>query len=218
MKRSVIIFFCIVTFIIGLFSGFVLRALIQRPSPGGPRSATATTNDTASVDFSDNETDQLINAAMRVARAISNDDYASLSRFVDPEYGVTFTPYSTVDFSSNLNFSADAIANAATDETDYIWGLDSASAPIRMTIPEYFDRYVWNTDYWSVTELGIDQVMYTGNSLETVADAYPDCRFVDFYIPSDAPSGRDWFSLKLVFRKTDTGWRLTGVIHGEWTA
>lgn len=218
MKRSVIVFFCIITFIIGLFSGFVLRALIQKPVLGGPRSAVDTANNAASADFSDNETDQLIGAAMRAARAISNDDYATLSHFVDPEYGVTFTPYSTVDFSSNLNFSADAIANAATDETDYIWGLDSASAPIRMTIPEYFDRYVWNTDYWSVTELGIDQVMYTGNSLETVADAYPDCRFVDFYIPSADPAGRDWFSLKLVFRKTDARWYLTGVIHSEWTA
>lgn len=217
MKRPIIVFLCVLTFVAGLFSGFVIRALIPA-APSGARSMVSSADTEARADDQYDETARLVTTAMRAARAISSGDYAALSGFVDPDAGVTFTPYSTVDFSSNLNFSADSLAGAAADESEYIWGLDSASTPIRMTIPEYFARYVWNVDYWAVTELGIDRVLYTGNSLENAADAYPGCRFVDFYIPSDDPSGRSWSSLKLVFRKADGDWYLTGIIHSEWTA
>ena len=90
----------------------------------------------------------LLAAACAVNRAIQQQNWASLSACVHPELGVTFTPYSTVDPDSDLTFTAEQIKNLAQDQTVYAWGYeDGRGDPIQMTMLQYFERYVYNTDY-----------------------------------------------------------------------
>ncbi len=221
VKRRIIVFFCCISLIVGLAAGFVLRGVVS-----GQQSAVHTGATSADASTSQQDTEalpdqkgRLVIAAMKAMRAIAEQDFEALASFVDPEEGVTFTPYSTVDPTSNLTFSADNLAAAGEDDTSYVWGLSSSdSSPIKMTVPEYFDSYVWNANYWDVAEIGIDTVLHSGNSLENVADAYPDCHFVDFYLPATDGTDRDWSSLKLVFRLSGSDWYLVGIIHSEWTA
>ncbi|MCC8063768.1 MAG: hypothetical protein LIO70_01625 [Clostridiales bacterium] len=221
MKRRIVVFFCFIALIVGLAAGFVLRGLVSEQQPSS-HTGIATAEPSASQQDAEESADQkgrMVITAIKAVRAISEQDFETLSTFVDPEEGVTFTPYSTVDPTSNLTFSADELADAEEDETAYVWGLSSSdSSPIKLTIPEYFDSYVWDADYWGVAELGIDTVLHSGNSLENVSDAYPGCHFVDFYLPATDDTDRDWSSLKLVFQQSGSEWYLVGIIHSEWTA
>ena len=162
----------------------------------------------------------LLNAACAVNRAIQRQDYTVLASYIHPSRGVTFTPYSTVDFNMDITFTPDQVKNLPQDQTVYTWGIeDGRGDPIQMTAMDYFARYVYDADYTQATEIGIDRIMTGGNALENLADAYPGCRYVDFSFPSADPvnDGLDWSSLKLVFQPEDDLWYLVGVVHGEWT-
>ena len=88
-----------------------------------------------------------------------------------------------------------------------------------MTISQYFETYVFNTDYTKAPQIGVDQIMMGGNALENLTEAYPNCRFIDFCFPQldAANQGLDWCSLKLVFEPGETNWLLVGIIHSQWT-
>ncbi|MCI8304285.1 MAG: hypothetical protein HFF52_06615 [Lawsonibacter sp.] len=233
MKRF-LIFPCILCLVIGLLVGVLLPIDFSREDP--PPSHSVNNNFISPVKSSDASGDvssdpdlpsldpadnfPLLAAACAVNRAIQQQNWASLSACVHPELGVTFTPYSTVDPDSDLTFTAEQIKNLAQDQTVYAWGYeDGRGDPIQMTMLQYFERYVYNTDYTQAQEIGIDRIITGGNALENLAEAYPGCRFVDFAFPSADPvhDGLDWSSLKLVFQPEPDRWCLVGVVHGEWT-
>ena len=157
------------------------------------------------------------NAVLEVLRA---GDVSALSALVDPELGLTFTPYSTVDPSSDLTFLPEQLDQAAISGSAYIWGTTQGRGdPITMTLPEYLSAYVFDADYAQAPEVAVDAVLLSGNALENVADAYPEGRFVDYTFPGLDPElgGFDWCSLKLVFEPWENDWYLVGLVHGEWT-
>lgn len=228
---------CVLCLVIGLLVGVLLPVDFQgddkpaaapggnngfTPPPGasqsGSGSAAAASADTDTLDLEDNF--PLLGSACSVNRCLQRQDWATLAAYVHPERGVTFTPYSTVDPESDLNFTADQIKNLDQDQTVYTWGFeDGRGDPIQMTILQYFERYVYNRDYTQAGQIGIDRIITGGNALENLTEAYPDCRFVDFCFPSADPvnDGLDWSSLKLVFQPEGEHWYLVGVVHGEWT-
>ncbi|MPM95528.1 hypothetical protein SDC9_142683 [bioreactor metagenome] len=162
----------------------------------------------------------LLEFAEKVTESIKEKNFQTLSTYIHPTKGVTFTPYSTVDLKANLNFKADKIKNAADDKNKYSWGLtDGKGEPIQLTISDYFDQYVYNADYLEASVIGIDQVIASGNSPENVSEEYPDARFVEFHYPSLDPAnnGFDWCSLKLVFEAYNGEYKLVGIIHSQWT-
>lgn len=177
-----------------------------------------TPDDVPSFNKKDNFT--LLDSACAVVQAMKQGDWDTLSSFVHPQQGVTFTPYSTVEPEMDLNFSAQQIKKLAKDESIYVWGFtDGKGDPIQMTMLDYFNRYVFNADYSQAPQIGIDRIQMTGNALENLTDVYTDCRFVDFCYPSIDPAygGADWQSLRLVFQDQNDRWYLVGIVHGEWT-
>ena len=91
--------------------------------------------------------------------------------------------------------------------------------PIRRTIAQFLEEFIFSVDYTQSTSVGVDEIVMSGNSLENLKEAYPDCRFVDLCYPSLDPAyeGLDWCSLKMVFAPTQSGWYLVGLIHSQWT-
>lgn len=162
----------------------------------------------------------LLTRALAVTQALKDGDYQALSQAAHPELGVTFTPYSAVDPQMDLTFSAGQLAQAAEDQTLYVWGAyDGRGNPIQLTMADYFSRFVFNADYTAAPYLAVDEVLAAGNALENVAEAYPDARFVEFHFPGldESQEGFDWCSLKLVFQVWEGDYKLVGVIHSEWT-
>lgn len=235
MKRY-FYFPCALCLVIGLLVGILLPVDFQgedkpaapggnsvfTPPPGASQpeggSSAAASVEAPPLDREDNF--PLLSAACAVNRCLQRQDWSTLSAYVHPERGVTFTPYSTVEPDSDLNFSADQIKTLAQDQNVYTWGFeDGRGDPIQMTILQYFERYVYDRDYTQAPEIGVDRIITGGNALENLAEAYPGCRFVDFGFPSADPvnDGLDWSSLKLVFQPEGEHWYLVGVVHGEWT-
>ena len=223
------VFACALCTAFGLLLGVLLPVDLTRPGPDGGMSTPALSlepagsqsgsgQETPALDPEDNFA--LLHAAGLACEAISRRDFTALASYVHPDRGVTFTPYSTVDFDTDLTFTADQIRALEQDQTTYVWGLeDGRGLPIQMTMAQYLDRYVWDADYTRAPELGIDQIITGGNALENLAEAYEGCRFVDFCYPSADPvnNGLDWSSLKLVFQAGEHSWYLVGIVHGEWT-
>ena len=223
------VFACALCTAFGLLLGVLLPVDLTRPGPGGGMSTPALSlepagsqsgsgQETPALDPEDNFA--LLHAAGLACEAISRRDFTALASYVHPDRGVTFTPYSTVDFDTDLTFTAEQIRGLEQDPTTYVWGLeDGRGLPIQMTMAQYLDRYVWDADYTRAPELGIDQIITGGNALENLAEAYEGCRFVDFCYPSADPvnDGLDWSSLKLVFQAGEHSWYLVGIVHGEWT-
>ena len=88
-----------------------------------------------------------------------------------------------------------------------------------MTPAEYFKQFVFDKDYTLASQIGVDAIVKSGNSLENISDVFPNVRFVDFHIPgSEKKSGSlDWSSLRLGFESWQGELKLTVVVHSEWT-
>ena len=182
--------------------------------PASPSAAVSTPGTQPAPD-----TDRLLERAARVLETLSDRDFQALSRLVHPERGVTLTPYSTVSDCDRV-LLPQQVSSLESDEEIYTWGLeDGIGEPIRLTGTEYFDRYVYNADYASAPEQGVDEVLMQGNALENVLTAYPDDHFVEYHFPGldESREGFDWCSLKVVLAPCEGDWHLVGLIHSEWT-
>lgn len=228
MKKTAIL--CLLALVLGCSSGLLLnvkylggRGVLDSDSPspapkGEPFTPLSTAGPQQVPELEGNG--PLLKAGGAVLAALKKGDIDALSSLIDPDRGITFTPYSTVTPHSDLTFLPDQLSQAGINGTRYVWGYTQGKGdPITLTLPEYLSAYVYNMDYASAPVIGVDRVLSSGNSLENVADAYPDARFIEYYFPSEDPAnnGLDWCALKLVFQYTDDAYWLVGVIHSEWT-
>lgn len=226
MKKTAML--CVLALLLGCTAGLLVnigildgRGLLSPPAPATtPAGVTSAPLLPVEEAFDTADNGPLLEAGDMVLEALKAGDTAALAALVDPDLGVTFTPYSTVDHGHDLTFLPDQLSQAGASETRYVWGYTQGKGDsISLTLPEYMDRYVFNTDYTRAPVIGVDRVLSSGNSLENVSDAYPGARFVEYYFPELDPGsgGLDWCSLKLVFQARDRAYRLVGIIHGEWT-
>ena len=154
---------------------------------------------------------------------IKDGDFAALSRFAHPDFGIVFSPHTTISLLTNRCFSAEQIAMFGTDTTVYVWGTHSCTGePIDMTPVEYFAEYVYPMDYYACASvIGVNRVVASGNALENTLDEFPNLLFVDFHIPGgerDAPDELDWSTLRLGFEEHDGRLWLTVILRSTWIA
>ena len=164
----------------------------------------------------------LITLAYTVLEHIRDDDFHALSQVVHPESGVVFTPYTTVNLSTDRRLSADQIAVLNTDTNIYIWGVYNGSGePIELTPAEYFMQFVPADSCLKASIIGVDQIVRSGNALENLTDELPGVKFVDFHIPASQGTSLedyDWSSLKLGFEEYEGRLWLTAIVFSKWTA
>ena len=155
-----------------------------------------------------------------VIKAISEKDMATLAEFVHPEKGVRFTPYTYVSPERDIVFNKNQIENFFQDENTYLWGFyDGIGDEINLTPTEYFDEFVYTSDFINAEEVGYNTVLSFGNALENQFEVYENPIIVEYYFPGFNPeyAGMDWQSLRLVFEEYEGKWYLTGIIHNQWT-
>ena len=164
---------------------------------------------------------QLTALAFDIIDNIKDGDYQALSNFAHPEYGVVFSPSSTINLSANKCFRAAQIAAFADDSNVYVWGVYSSSGePIEMTPNDYFAKFVFGKDFTSASVIGVNHIVRSGNALENMKEIFPYASFVDFHITGgerytvDDP---DWSSLRLGFEEYNGSLMLTLILHSEWT-
>ena len=163
---------------------------------------------------------ELESAADALLVSMRDGDFAAVAAWADPEQGVTFTPYSTVDFSHDRTVTAKELEQFPSDTAVYDWGTyDGSGEPIQLTCGEYWNKFVWNTDYTAAPTVTVDGMAGNGSAIENVTEAYPDASFVEYHFDQldSQYGGLDWCSLKLVFVPRDGAWKLVGIIHSQWT-
>lgn len=158
-------------------------------------------------------------SALRAIELIKAKDWESLAVMVHPEAGVRFTAYPYIELEEDQVFTAEQVAGLATNTTEYDWGrFDGSGDPIRLTVGDYYKRFIYDADFAQAPVIGRDHIIGLGNAIDNVKEAYPDGRFVEFHFPGTKQhDGIDWRSLKLVFEQQGETWHLVGIIHGEWT-
>lgn len=221
MRR--IILFSVLSLVLGIGLGMAAFVVLDRyvlpTEPAAQETPSPSVSPSLQVQGTQPDNAALTERAYQVLEAMSAQDWEGLSAWVSPEQGVTFTPYSYVS-ESDVCLTSDQVAQAGSDNTLYTWGAaDGSGEPIQLNVRDYFASYVLDADYTQAPVLGINRVISSGNSLENVEDAYPDCSFVEFYYPGidEALQGFDWCGLKLVFTQEAGEWYLVGVVHSQWT-
>lgn len=158
--------------------------------------------------------------AAELINAISDKDFEKVSEYVHPEKGVRFTPYTNVSVDNDVVLSQEEVKNFFNDKTTYIWGhYDGRGDDISLTPGEYYDEFICSEDFKNAEAIGYNEVLSSGNMAENQFEVYQNAIIVEYYFPGFNPDfgGADWKSLRLVFEEYEGTWRLTGIIHNQWT-
>jgi len=161
----------------------------------------------------------MIALAYTVLDYIKDDDFVALSRIVHPEFGVVFSPYATINLTTNRRLSSEQIAALDTDTSIYVWGVYNGSGePIELTPADYFAQFVSAAKHMDAPVIGVNQIVRSGNALENITDVFPNAKFVDFYISEEETTEElDWSSLRLGFEEYDGNLMLVAIIYSKWT-
>lgn len=171
---------------------------------------------------------ELEGASAALLESMQAGDFAAIAEWAD-EDGVTFTPYSTVNFTVDRTVTPAELAAFATDSAVYTWGIyDGSGESIEMTSADYWARFVWNTDYTAAPDVSVNRYVQQGNSWENAGNAYPcsplivaegQHSYVEYHFSGLDPDygGVDWCALKLAFVRRGDAWKLAGIVHSEMT-
>ena len=162
---------------------------------------------------------EMITLAYEILEFIRDEDFIALGRVVHPDHGVIFSPYATVNLSTDRHFEASQITRLDTDTNVYVWGVYNGSGePIELTPAEYLSHFVTAAEFLNTSVLGINEVVKSGNALENMTDIYPDMQFVDFHISRGEPGDEtNWCSLRLGFEDYHGVLRLIAIVYSSWT-
>ena len=152
---------------------------------------------------------------------IKNKQYSKLDSLVHPEKGIRFSPYATVDASTDKKFSKEEFAALFTTNKNkkYNWGsYDGSGDPILLTAPQYFNKFVYDANFLDPQKAGVNKVFKEGNSINNLESFYKDADFTESHFTgSRKSSGLDWKSVRLVFQQYNGRYYLVGIVHDGWT-
>ena len=214
MKKG---FPCVVLLLSGVIAGIIISYALfiftGFPAIGGARKQQAPSDEANNA--------ELTAMAYRILLYIKAGDYQALSKEAHPEYGVVFSPCTTITLATNRYFRPEQIAGFGEDSGEYVWGVRSSSGePIEMTPSDYFAKYVYDKDYAEAPVIGVDHIVKSGNALENIREIFQNARFVDFHInggDKETPDDLSWSSLRLGFEEYDGRLWLTVIVHSTWT-
>jgi hypothetical protein len=162
---------------------------------------------------------RLKNKAAEIAEILRNRDLVRLKDLIDPETGLTFSPYPYIDTETALSFSPQDLPRFQ-DNTKRIWGAyDGSGEPMEMTFKEYFEKFVYDQDFASAPEVSVNSLNGTGNSPFNGLEIFPGASYVEFHFPGFEKQyeGMDWESLILVMIPRGQDWKLCAIVHASWT-
>jgi outer membrane murein-binding lipoprotein Lpp len=158
--------------------------------------------------------------ADKILLALKNKDLSTVSRYVHPQKGLRFTPYTYINTTTDRIFTVADLSGLFSDSMIYIWGkYDGSGLPIQLTFSDYYARFIYDKNFLAAPQIYFDQVFQRGNMINNITMAYPQGTVLEYHFPGFVKEyeGMDWESLKLVFEQVDTEWYLVGIIHEQWT-
>jgi hypothetical protein len=157
-----------------------------------------------------------------IITAFKNFNYDSISRFIHPEEGVRFSPYSSISIKKDVLVKIEEVQawKNKKKQAKIEWGsFDGNDKPINLTADEYVKRFVYDVNFLKVDSIKVNKFIGNGNTVNNLTEVYPGTSFVEYYYPGvDKKNGPHyWRSLRLVYKFKDGKYFLVGVVHDEWT-
>lgn len=157
--------------------------------------------------------------AKAVITALRDKEMETLDALIHPEKGLLFSPYVHIDKETALVFGRSELP-ALDNEKIYTWGqFDGSGEPIKMTFGQYFERFVYDKDFASPEQIGMNEIKGSGNSLPNIQEVFPESQYVDYYFSGfeEQYAGMDWASLIIVLEEYQGRWYAVAVVHNQWT-
>ncbi|WP_079691755.1 hypothetical protein [Psychrobacter sp. DAB_AL43B] len=157
--------------------------------------------------------------ALRIQRALANNDFARITDDIHPTRGVRFSMYAYVHLDKDKVFSREQFAQYLQQpKIRFTWGdLDGTGELLVVPLTTYLDTWIDGKKY-NDARITVNTFESRGNMINNVNEAYPKADVVDFYYKgSDEYDGIDWRGMRLVFEDYQGKRYLVGIINDRWT-
>ena len=208
MKKLIIAMFILILLAL---NACTVDEVLDPDRPGYPVATLTPTNEPQ-------ETPTLEESAEQVINALAERDLETLAEFVHPEMGLRFSPYAFVRESHQV-FYPETLPGLVESDAVFVWGqYDGSGEPIELTFNEYYDEFVYSSDFANAEETAINERLGQGNTINNIPEFYSGSSFVEYYLPGTEENNQmDWESLRLVFVQRNEIWFLVGIVHDQWT-
>ncbi|WP_296236356.1 hypothetical protein [Psychrobacter sp. UBA5136] len=174
---------------------------------------------TAAPVVSDMSQQTLRQQALRIQRALANNDFARIINDIHPTRGVRFSMYAYVRPESDKVFSREQFAQYLKQpKIRFTWGeLDGSGKPLVIPLPEYLETWV-DGDTYNNASISVNEFKHSGNMINNLKEIYPNSEFVEFYYKgSEEYAGMDWRIMRLVFDEYQGKRYLVAIVNEQWT-
>lgn len=181
-----------------------------------PNPSTSNTSTTVAPDISQQTLKQ---QALRLQRALANNDFSRITDDIHPTRGVRFSMYAYVRPKTDKVFSRAQYAQyLQQSKVRFTWGdLDGTGDSLVIPLPEYLDTWVASEKY-NTASVSVNEFKHSGNMINNLKETYPNSEFVEFYHKgSEEYAGMDWRILRLVFEEYQGKRYLVAIVNEQWT-
>ncbi|HSP84901.1 MAG TPA: hypothetical protein VLN09_04035 [Psychrobacter sp.] len=157
--------------------------------------------------------------AMRIQRALANNDFFRITNDIHPTRGVRFSMYAYVRPEADKVFSREQYAQyLQQSKIRFTWGEKDGTGDLLVTpLPEYLNTWVAAKKY-NNSAISINEFHQTGGMINNLRDIYPNSDVVEFhYKGSEEYDGMDWRIMRLVFDDYQGKRYLVAIINDRWT-
>ena len=157
--------------------------------------------------------------ALRIQRALANNDFSRITDDIHPTRGVRFSMYAYVRTDTDKVFSREQYAQyLQQSKIRFTWGeKDGTGEALVVPLPEYLRTWI-DAKKYNNARITINEFESRGNMIDNVNEAYPKSDVVDFHYKGTAEyDGMDWRGMRLVFDDYQGKRYLIGIVSDRWT-
>lgn len=157
--------------------------------------------------------------ALRIQRALANNDFSRITDEIHPTRGVRFSMYTYVRPETDKVFSRKQFAQyLQQSKIRFTWGeRDGSGDPLVIPLPQYLKTWV-NAKKFNDARISLNNFESRGNTINNVKDIYPNSDVVDFYYKGTTEyEGIDWRGMRLVFDEYQGKRYLIAIVNDQWT-
>jgi flagellar basal body-associated protein FliL len=94
----------------------------------------------------------------RVLLALKNKEAAELAKYVHPQLGLRFTPYTFIHTATDQVFPVSGIPALFGSNTSYTWGsFDGSGDPINLTFSGYYAKFIYDQNFLAAPQIVFNQ-------------------------------------------------------------
>ncbi|AAZ18941.1 hypothetical protein Psyc_1090 [Psychrobacter arcticus 273-4] len=157
--------------------------------------------------------------ALRIQRALANNDFSRIIDDIHPTRGVRFSMYAYVRTDTDKVFSREQYAQyLQQSKIRFTWGeKDGTGEALVVPLPEYLRTWI-DAKKYNNSAIRINEFHQTAGMINNLRDIYPNSDVVEFHDKgSEEYDGMDWRIMRLVFDNYQGKRYLVAIINDRWT-